>query len=100
MVRPNVYVLESRPEIYFTPEDQDGIFFTPADMRISIKEPDGDIIVVSGADITLASGYYFYIYEPLTIGWYEYEVKVTHPTNGRQVVKTNGFEVVDNVYPD
>lgn len=100
LVKPNVYVLGSKPEIYFTPEDQDGVFFTPGDIRLSIKEPDGDIIVLSGADLSIASGYYFYLYQPATTGWYEYEVLVVHPSNGRMIAETNGFEVVDNVYPD
>lgn len=97
MVKPSVYILGGKPEIYLTPEDQDGNFFTPSQSRLSVKEPSGNIFTVSGADLTLASGYYFYDYKPATIGWYEYEIWV-EDSAGREIVETNGFEVTDRVY--
>lgn len=97
MARANRYVLGGKPEISITPKDQDGVFFIPLLIRLSIKEPDGDIITVSGADLTLASGYYFYRYHPETVGWYEYESWVRDP-EGREITETKGFEVYDRVY--
>lgn len=97
MVNPHVYILGGKPEISLTPADQDGEFFTPSEMRLSIKEPDGDLITFSGGDLTLASGYYFYRYHPETIGWYQYEAWVKD-SEGREIVETNGFEIIDKVY--
>lgn len=97
MVNPNVYILGGKPELAITPTDEDGEFFTPSLMRLSIKEPDGDIITLSGADLTPASGFYYYRYNPETIGWYEYEGWV-RDSAGREVASTNGFEVTDRVY--
>jgi hypothetical protein len=99
MVKPNVYILGGTQEIDITPIDQNGDFFEPTKVRLSIKQPDGQIITVSGDGLSIVpSGYYFYIYEPLTIGWYQYETAIEH--NGRKVAETNGFEVVDQVFPD
>ena len=97
MVKPNRYVLGGVEEIDMTPTDQDGVFFVPSELRLSIKEPSGDIITVSGGEVTLASGYLFYLYRPPTTGWYEYENWVADST-GREKVVTNGFEVIDRVY--
>jgi len=97
MVNPNVYVLGGKPELTITPLDQDDLFFIPSLLRLSIKEPDGDIITVSGGDLTLASGYYYYRYNPETVGWYEYEAWV-RDAEGREIAETNGFEVIDRVY--
>lgn len=80
-----------------TPLDQDGVFFVPSEMRLSVKAPSGIITTVSGGDVTLASGYYFYEYKPLTTGWYEYEAWVKD-SGGRERAETNGFEVTDRVY--
>lgn len=96
-INPHVYVLGGKPEISLTPEDQNGEFFIPTLMRLSIKEPDGDIITVSGDDLILASGFYYYRYNPETIGWYEYEAWV-RDSAGREIASTNGFEVIDRVY--
>ena len=93
----NKYVLGSKPEIDITPKDQNGIFFVPSLMRLSIKEPTGTIVTVSGAELTLASGYFLYLYQPATVGWYEYESWVADST-GREISKTKGFEVIDRVY--
>jgi hypothetical protein len=97
MVAPNRYVLGGNEEIYFTPKDQDGIFFVPSEMRLSIEDPQGVIATVSGAGITTASGYYSYLYKPLLKGWHQYEVWVKDST-GRERVETNGFEVYDKVF--
>lgn len=97
MTKANIYVLGGKPELLLTPTDQNGDFFTPSAMRLSIKEPDGDIITVSGADMVTASGYFFYQYNPETKGWYEYEGWV-RDSAGRERAETNGFEVIDRVY--
>jgi len=98
MVKPNVYVLGGRPELLLTPTDQNGEFFTPSEMRLSVKEPTGSIYTVSGGDLTaVVSGYYFYQYHPETIGWYEYE-GWAKDSAGREIAQTNGFEVIDRVY--
>jgi hypothetical protein len=96
MVKPNEYILGGTPEIDITPKDQDDIFFVPTEARLSIKEPTGTITTVSGGDLVLASGYLYYLYHPLEIGWYEYESWVKD-NSGREVVKTNGFEVTDRL---
>lgn len=97
MVNPNVYVLGGKPDLSLTPTDQNGDFFTPTAMRLSIKEPDGDFITFSGEDLVLASGYYFYRYHPETIGWYEYEGWV-RDSEGREITETKGFEIIDRAY--
>lgn len=97
LTRANRYVLGGTPEIDFTPKDQDGIFFVPSESRLSIKDPAGTILTVSGADLTTASGYFYYLYHPELIGWYQYEVWVKDSTN-REKVETAGFEVYDKVY--
>lgn len=97
MVRPNVYVLGGITEIDLTPTDLAGDFFIPSESRLSIKEPDGDIITVSGGDFITASGYLYYLYRPPTVGWFQYESWVKDST-GRETAQTNGFEVIDKVY--
>ena len=97
MAKPNVYVLGAVPEIDVVPKDLDGIFFVPNESRVSVKEPDGDVITYSGGDLTLASGYLFILYRPEQIGWYEYETWVKDGT-GREATDTNGFDVIDRVY--
>ncbi len=97
MAKPNRYVLGTTPELDVTPKDQDGIFFVPSLARLSIKSPTGDITTVSGGELTLASGYYFYIYRPDTTGWYEYEGWV-RDSDGREKAETKGFEIYDRVY--
>lgn len=97
MVAPNRYVLGGNEEIYFTPKDQNGIFFVPSEMRLSIEDPQGVIFTVSGAAITTASGYMSYIYKPELKGWYQYEVWIKDGT-GREKVETKGFEVYDKVF--
>ena len=98
--KPNRYVLGTTPRLKVTPKDQDGIFFTPTLSRLSVKHPDGTIYTYSGADLTTASGYFYYVF-PLAdhIGWYEYEGWV-RDGNGLEKAETNGFEIYDNVYPD
>lgn len=95
---PNVYVLGGKPRLKVTPVDLDGDFFVPTEARLSIKDPSGAIITISGGDLTLASGYLYYRYHPQEIGWYEYESWV-RDGNGNEDTDTRGFEVVDRVYP-
>jgi hypothetical protein len=67
-------------------------------MRLSVEQPDGVIVTYSGGElIMVASGYFYALYRPLTIGWYEYEGWVKDG-NGRENAQTRGFEVVDRVY--
>lgn len=96
-MKPNRYVLGGVPEIDVTPSDQDGVFFVPSQMRLSIKAPTGEIVTVSGAELISASGYFYYLYHPETTGWYEYESWVAD-SSGRAKAETNGFEVIDRVY--
>lgn len=91
------FVLGGNEEIYFTPKDQNGIYFVPSEMRLSIEDPQSVIFTVSGADITQASGYLSYIYKPILKGWHQYEIWVKDP-NDREIVKTDGFEVYDKVF--
>lgn len=78
--------------------DTNGDPFTPLESRLSIKQPDGYIVTVSGSDdLVQASGYLYYLYQPPTRGWYEYEGWGKDGT-GREVAQTNGFEVIDHVY--
>jgi hypothetical protein len=93
---PNVYVLGARPELRLAPVDEDGLFFAPTEMRMSIEQPDGVIVTYSGAELTLASGYYYVMYRPPTIGWYEYEGWVKDSA-GREIAQTHGFDVIDRV---
>lgn len=98
MVAPNVYVLGGKPELDLTFTDINGDLFTPLESRLSIKQPDGHIITVSGSDYLVSgSGYLYYLYRPPVIGWYEYEGWGLDG-NGREVTQTNGFEVIDHVY--
>ena len=96
MARPNEYNLGGNVDILSTPTDLQDVFFVPQESRLSIKEPSGTIITVSGADITVASGYMVYEYKPPTVGWYQYEW--WHREDTKEVVKTLGFEVTDKVY--
>jgi len=95
--RPNVYVLGGKPKLRVTPVDEDGEFFVPTLVRLSVKAPDGEIITISGADLTQASGYLYYRYHPQEIGWYEYESWV-RDGNGNEDTATRGFEIVDRLY--
>lgn len=96
----NRYVLGTKPRLKLIPKDINGIFFVPNESRISVKEPTGDIITYSGADLTIVtSGYLFVIYRPPVRGYYEYEGWVKDG-NGLEDAATNGFEVYDRVYQD
>lgn len=96
MVNPNVYILGGRPEIVVTAEDLDGVAFIPTEMRLSIQDPTGAITTVSGADMTVASGYVYYSYRPLFRGFYATETWVKDGT-GREDTAGGGFEVIDTI---
>lgn len=96
-IKPNVYILGGVPEIDLNTIDNQGVAFIPSESRLSIKQPDGVIITVSGDGLSIASGYMYYLYRPPTIGWYEYEGWVKD-NSGREDTETNGFEVTDRVY--
>lgn len=96
--KPNVYVLGGKPEIILTPLDLEGVFFVPTQSRLSIKEPDGTVITVSGGDFTIVgSGYLSYIFHPTQVGWYEYEGWVKDG-NGREDTDTHGFDVTQAIF--
>jgi hypothetical protein len=97
---PSVYVLGGKPELKLVFENASGYSFTPVEVRLSIKAPDGAITTVSGSaglSVT-ASGIYTYLYKPASIGWYEYE-GWGKDSSGREIADTSGFEVVDRLYP-
>lgn len=102
-INPSVYVLGGAPEIRLEFFDLNGNPMVPIVAKLSIKEPSGNIITVSGGttipdgDLILGSGYMYYIYEPPTIGWTEYE-GWGEDGMGRSVAQTAGFEVIDRVY--
>ena len=96
MVDPHRYVLGGKPEIYVTTTDLAGITFIPSEIRLSIKEPSGIIVTVSGADMITASGYMSYFYRPPTKGWYATETWVKDG-NGREDTAAGGFEVYDPI---
>lgn len=98
MTAANVYVLGGNNKLILRSIDQDGEYFIPTEMRLSVKQPDGDIITVSGGEMDfVSSGESYYLYRYPTIGWFEYEgwVKDGH---GFEDTATNGFEVIDHVY--
>ena len=97
MVNPNVYVLGGTPELRLEFYDQNNEPMVPYQYRLSVKDPVGNIVTYSGAELTSASGYIYYIYRPPIIGWYEYEAWGADGS-GREIAQTNGFEVVDRVY--
>ena len=94
---PNVYVLGAKPELRLDVTGIDDTKITPLEARISVKAPDGTITTYSGADLVTASGYLYTLYQPTTIGWYEYEGWASDAT-GREDTATKGFEVIDRVY--
>ena len=97
MAKPKRYVLGSTPEIdltFYNPSNQE---FSPSEVRLSIKQPDGEILVFSGGSLTQGSGYLYTIYNPPMVGWYEYE-GWGKDANGREIASTAGFEVYDRVY--
>ena len=92
----NKYILGGRPELTVTTTDLKGVTFVPSLIRLSVEAPDGSITTVSGADMTVASGYMSYLYHPLTLGWYATETWVKDGT-GREDTAGSGFEVIDSV---
>lgn len=98
MSKPNEYFLGGKPKIKLTTIDEDGVGFIPTLSRLSIKEPDGDIVTISGGDMTyVGSGLSYYLYHPDTTGWYEYEGWV-RDGHGFEDTDSNGFEIIDRVY--
>jgi hypothetical protein len=96
--KPNVYVLGGKPDLILTTEDINGNAIIPLEARLTVKDPSGDFLTVSGADMTaVTSGYLFYRYHPQEVGWYEYEGWV-RDANGNEDASTRGFEVIDRVY--
>lgn len=95
---PSVYVLGGKPEIRMEFKNSSGQYLAPSEVRLSIKEPGGTIVTVSGSDLTTtASGILTYLYRPLVIGWYEYE-SWGKDSSGREIADTSGFEVIDRLY--
>jgi hypothetical protein len=95
---PSKYTLGGTVELRLTSYDTDNVIFTPTESRLSIKEPTGNIVTVSGDQLLTASGGYLYhIYRPPIVGWYEYEGWVKD-NSGREIVKPKGFDIVDRLY--
>lgn len=92
-------MLGTKPRLKVTSTDTDGVTFVPSEIRLSVKNPTGAITTYSGAALTSASGYMFVIYNPQTVGWYQYEAWVKDG-NGLEDVATRGFEIYDLVYLD
>lgn len=102
IVKPNEYILGGTEQLRAKFENEEGYAITPTEFRISVKEPSGDIITVSGGGLvphTTLSGVFYYLYRPPVVGWYEYE-SWGKDGNGNEVVETNGFEVTDRLFPD
>ena len=97
MAKPSVYILGSKPRLKLTFKTEEGVTFTPTESRLSVKQPDGDIITYSGGDLTQASGYLYVLYRPQMVGWYEYEGWGKDGL-GQEIAKTKGFDVTDRVY--
>lgn len=95
--RPNSYILGSKPQLEMYPRDFEDNFFIPVEARLSVKQPDGVIYTVSGAELVVGSGYLYTLYKPETTGWYEYEAWVLDGA-GREAAETNGFEILDRLY--
>jgi len=95
---PNKYNLGGTIEIDLTTYDTSSIAFIPTESRLSIKDPTGTILTVSGTSFTTASGnMQYYIYRPPFTGWYAYEVWAKD-NSGREIVKAKGFEINDVVF--
>jgi hypothetical protein len=101
MTKPNEYILGGTIQVRAKFTDDAGIGVTPIEMRISVKEPTGTILTVSGEGLTpstTTSGMFYFMYRPPTTGWIEYE-SWGKDGNGNEVAQTNGFEVTDRLYP-
>lgn len=97
MAKPNVYNLGSSPEIILAFTDTEDDPFIPVVTRLSIEEPTGTIVTVSGTDMDIiASGTLSFVYNPPVKGWYSYE-GWGRDTSGREISKTSGFEIVDTI---
>lgn len=97
MAKPNVYSIGSAPEILLAFTDTEDDPFIPARVRLSIEEPDGNIVTVSGEDMdVIASGTLSYVYHPSQIGWYSY-YGWGEDTSDREIAKENGFEIVTQI---
>ena len=102
MTKPSVYTLGGKVQIDLITLDTNGIGFMPSLARLSIQDPEGAVVTFSGGvgvvggELSTASGYLYYLYRPLTIGWYQYEEWSADAT-GREGTFTNGFDVGDIV---
>ena len=94
---PPIYSLGATPEIDIYAYGRDTQAVALAEITVSIQDPLGGVIVVSGQEIQTASGYYYYIYRPEVRGWYGYVIWVKGLT-GLEATSDPylGFEVVDN----
>lgn len=101
----NKYNLGGTVEIDLTTFDVNNASFIPSETRLSIKEPIGTLITVSGGnsdllttiDTTGSGNMQYYIYRPPYTGWYAYEVWAKD-NSGREIVKYKGFEIEDVVF--
>ena len=98
--KPSTYDLGATPELYGIFKNRAGEGVIPTESRITVKQPDGTLYTVSGADLivdTVTSGLLYFVYTPTTRGWYEYEAW-GKDGNDREVAQTRGFEIRDRVY--
>lgn len=97
LTNPNVYILGGKPKVNLTTIDIEGQPFIPTESRLTIKQPDGTLFTVSGANLVVASGLSYYIFHPEQIGWHEYEGWV-RDGHGFEDTDSNGFEITDRVF--
>jgi len=101
VTKANEYILGGVEQIRAKFTNEAGVGVTPTEMRISIKDPLGEIVTVSGGFLTAhatISGMFYTLYRPPVTGWYEYE-SWGKDGNGNEIVQTNGFEIGDRLYP-
>jgi hypothetical protein len=101
LTKPNEYVLGGTIALRAKFTNDAGTGVTPSEARISVKEPSGTVLTISGGELTPSttiSGMSFYMYRPPTVGWFEYE-SWGKDGNGNEVVQTNGFEIIDRIIP-
>lgn len=88
MTVPSVYVRGSKPQIDLTFTDTNGETFEPVESRLTITEPDGSSVTVSGVTT--------YLFEPQIPGWYEY-YGWGIDVDGREISALNGFYLVEPI---
>lgn len=97
MARPTIYGLGSVPEIMMATHDDNGTVVVPTEARLTIQDPHGSQITVSGGQMTVDGDYLIYLYQGITTsGFYQYEGWVKS-ASGKEDARTNGFQVIDRI---